>query len=565
MSNKPSILQRAINAVWYATHPGADRPEVTSVNDLDPWSYAGQTSFAPFDLSVFDGGKFAGGFGNTQIQYTDYWTLRARSAQLFNENLYAKGLIRRLITNEINTGLTPEASPDEQVLGVQEDSLNDWSETVENRFGLWGKSKEVCDWKRESTFGAIQRAARMEALISGDVLVVLRQNPRTRLPSVQLVSGNSVMTPLGELSVRQGHEIKHGVEFDTVGRVAAYHVRQADGSFRRLPAYGEKSGRRIAWLVFGTEKRLDDVRGQPLLSIVLQSLKEIDRYRDSAQRKAVINSILALFIKKTSDKPGTLPMTGGAVKRGQTTVTDSTTGSTPRKFNLASYLPGMVIDELQEGEEPVMKGGEGTDVNFGTFEEAIIQAVAWANEIPPEILRLAFSNNYSASQAAINEFKIYLNKVWSEWGEDFCSPIYVEWLVSEALLGKVNAPGLLESWRDPSKHDALAAWVSCDWYGSIKPSTDMLKQVKGSDLLVAGGYSTRAREARITTGTKFSKNIKRLKRENEQLAEAARPMLELKAEFGPQQTEDVVAAVADRMDELDAQLEEYLDDDRREA
>lgn len=529
-----------------------------AVSDLDPFAYSGQTSFAQWENSIFDGGKFAGGFGPTQIQLTDYWTLRARSAQLFTENLYARGLIRRLVTNEINTGLTPEACPDEDIIGVPEDSLVDWTESVENRFGIWGKNPKVCDFKHERTFGALQRIARAEALVCGDVLVILRQSRRTRLPMVQLVSGNKVQTPLAsESKLRPGHTIKHGVELDSVGRVAAHWVRQDDGTYKRVAAYGEKSGRRISWLVYGSDKRLDDVRGQPLLSLVLQSLKEIDRYRDSAQRKAVINSILALFIKKTEDKMGTLPVTGGAVRRDQATVTDSDGGT--RQFNLASQIPGLVMEELQTGEEPVLKGGEGTDVNFGVFEEAIIQAVAWANEIPPEILRLAFSNNYSASQAAINEFKIYLNKVWSEWGETFCTPIYIEWLISEALIQKIMAPSLLESWRDPQQHDIFGAWVSVDWYGSIKPSTDMLKQVKGSDLLVAGGYSTRARESRITTGTKYTKNVKRLKRENEQLAEALRPMLVMRQEFGEQPTEAAIAAL-DNSEELEAVLDEYFEE-----
>ena len=90
--------------------PGAI-DHVIGLDDLDPFAYAGQTTFSGSEWSIFDGGKFLGGFGETQIQQLDYWTLRARSAQLFNENLYAKGLVRRLITNEINTGLTPEASP----------------------------------------------------------------------------------------------------------------------------------------------------------------------------------------------------------------------------------------------------------------------------------------------------------------------------------------------------------------------------------------------------------------------------------------------------------------------
>lgn len=540
---------------WFRSNNAEAPDNVSAVDDLDPFAYSGQTAFAPWENSIYDGGKFFGGFGATQIQHVDYWTLRARSAQLFNENLYARGLIRRLVTNEINTGLTPEAAPDEQVIGVAEDSLNDWTETVETRFGIWGKTPELCDWKHTSTFGAIQRAARAEALISGDVLVVLRQSQRTKLPMVQLVSGNKVQTPLGDqVNLRKGHVIRHGVEFDATGRVAAHWVKQDDGSSKRIPAYGEKSGRRISWLVFGTDKRLDDVRGQPLLSLVLQSLKEIDRYRDSAQRKAVINSVLAMFIEKTEDKAGTLPVTGGAVRRDKATTTDS--DGKKRSFNIANQIPGLVMEELQTGEKPVGFHSQGTDVNFGTFEEAIIQAVAWANEIPPEILRLAFSNNYSASQAAINEFKIYLNKVWADWGETFCSPIYIEWLLSETLLQKISAPSLLESWRNPQKYDVFGTWVSVDWYGSIKPSTDMLKQAKGSKLLVAEGWSTNAREARITTGTKFSKNIKRLKRENEQKVEAARPLAEFRKEFGDDVAQEAISALEEASEAVVQLVEE---------
>lgn len=542
----------------FGPSPEAVRPNV-SVDDLPSWGYAGQTGYSDADWSIYDGGKFPGGFGATQLQTTDYWTLRARSAQLFNENLYAKGLLRRLITNEINSGLMPEASPDELVLGRPDDSLTDWAELTENRFELYGKSPAVCDWMRESTLGALQRAARLESLIEGDVLVVLRQNVRTKLPSIQLVSGSAVMTPYGNDSkIREGHTVRHGVELDGQGRKVAYWCRQTDGTFKRLPAYGEKSGRRLAWLVYGTEKRLEDVRGQPLLAVVLQSLKEIDRYRDNTLRKSVINSILAMFIEKGEDKMSTLPLTGAAVRREETTVSDSTTSPTPRRFKSAEFnAPGVILEELQHGEKPHLLGGQGTDEAFGTFEESVIQAVAWANEVPPEILRLAFSNNYSASQAAINEFKIYLSKFWCSFGEQLCSPVYKEWLISEALLGKIDAPGLLRAWRDPAEHDILAAWCSVEWYGPIKPSTDMLKQGKGSKLLVAEGWSTNAREARANTGTKFSKNIKRIKRENELKAEAARPLLELRAESDGSVSDSAAGQVAEAVGD---HLEQILDD-----
>jgi len=476
---------------------------------------------APLRYGTHDGEKFAGGFGATELLSMDYWTLRTRSAQLFRTNLYARGIMRRLITNEINTGLHLEATPAEAILGQPEDGLADWAEDVESRFELWAGDAESCDYIGQRTFGAMQAAARLEALASGDVLVVLLQDPASQLPKVKLICGSAVQTPIDAV-LRSTNRIAHGVETDASGRHVAYWIRKlgADGRYisERLPAIGPKTGRRMAWLLYGVDKRLDDVRGEPLLSIVLQSLREIDRYRDSAQRKAAINAILALFISKTEDKPGSRPLTGGAVRRGSEVVTDSV--GARRTYNFAEYQPGLVLDELQQGETPHGFQSHGTDEKFGDFEETVIQAVAWANEIPPEILRLSFSSNYSASQAAINEFKLYLNRIRTDFGNQFCHPIYADWLLSAVLAGKIEAPSLLEAWRSDRDRDLFAAWIAGDWSGHIKPAVDLSKLVKGYELLIGAGLITRDRAARELTGTKYSKNVQKLARENAQLAAA---------------------------------------------
>ena len=504
--------------------PEPERVPSVHVDDMAPWAGGGSRLFnAPYEYSHFDGDKFFGGFGHTQIQLVDYWSLRNRSAQLFNENLYARGIIRRLINNEINTGLCLESTPDEAVLGLPDDALGDWSEDVETRFNLWARSERVCDYMQQDSFSSIQRAARVEALVTGDCLVVLRQTNITRLPSVQLISGNKVQTPLGSGAEKQvtGNRIRYGVETDPAGRHVAYHVIDDRGVTSRIAAYGEQSGRRVAWLVYGTEKRLDDVRGQPLLALVLQSLKEIDRYRDSAQRKAVVNSFLAMFISKTQDKQGTRPITGGAIRRDRITTdpVGNEASQRVREYDIASHIPGLVIEELQVGEEPKAFGSAGTDTDLGTFESIILQGVSWALEIPPEILTLSFNSNYSASQAAINELKLYQNRVRTDFGDHFCQPIYQEWFLSEVLNGTVQAEGFLAAWRDPMQFDAHAAWLVSDWSGAIKLSTDILKQANGYKVLNEMGWITNERASRELTGTKYRKNIKRIKREQELRAE----------------------------------------------
>lgn len=507
-------------------------------------------------LDIFDGSKYFGGLPSPQFTFTDYFSLRLHSAKLFKENLYARGLIRRLVTNEITTGLSLEAVPNALILGIDEDKRNIWTEDVESRFQIWADNPELCDYKRRDTFGALQRMARAEALVTGDVLVVLRQSQKTRLPSVQLIPGNRVQTPMGQ--PRKGNKIIHGVELDSGGRQVAFWILQDDNTSKRLPAFGERSGRRIAWLAYGTDKRLDDVRGEPILSLVMQSLKEIDRYRDSVQRKAVINSMLAMFIEKTQDKLGTKPLSGGATRRDQA-VLDNPDGST-RQFNIAKQLPGLVLEELQVGEKPVAFNSASTDINFAAFEAAIVNGLAWANEIPPEVLTLSFEKNYAASRGAVNEFKIYLDKSRSERAGELDKPVYVEWLLSEVLLDRIQAPGLLESWRDPLQYDIFGAWTASDWAGAIKPSLDLKKEVSAYELMVKSGFVTRGRASRELTGMKFSRVAKELKKENEELAKAMRPLLELEQEFGVKiDSSGGISAKEDIVEEIKEEVLELLE------
>jgi len=476
---------------------------------------------APAGIGYWTGEKYPGGLGPAREWIVDYWTLRYRSAELFRTNLYARGLIRRLVQNEINTGLQLEARPEERILGLDEDALADWAETIENRFSLWAGDARLCDFAEQKTFGALQAQARLEALVSGDVLVVLRQDPRMGTPRVQLIDGAAVQTPLK--SPRGGNEIRHGVEIDAQGRHIAYHMVQKDGTSRRLPAVGEKSGRRLAWLVYGTDKRLEDVRGEPVLSLVVQSLKELDRFRDSVQRKAAIGAILAMFIKKeTATIPGkSFGMAG--IRRGVDTAVDST--GVERDYNIREYLPGVVLDELQPGETPHAFTNTAVTEDYARFEEAILAGIAWGNGIPPEILKLGFSSNYSASQAALSEYKQTLNVIRTDFGNDFCSRVYVEWLVSEAANRKIdNSAAIVEARRDWRRYDIFAAWTTSDWSGHVKPAVDLLKMVKGYSGMIAQGLITRDRAAREMTGTKFSKNVQQLERENAMLAESQIPL-----------------------------------------
>jgi lambda family phage portal protein len=511
--------------------------------------------------TMFNGSKFSGGFGPTRdYTFIDYHTLRLRSYQLFTENNYASGIIKRLLTNEINTGLTLEATPNPALLGMDEDVLEMWAENTETVFTIWGNDPNMVDWRNRLTFGQMQRELRKTALLSGDALVVLRQAQTTKLPIIEIICGSKVMSPstgdFTRAAHARGNKIINGVEVDKNGRHVAFYVVGADGKISRVLAKGPKSGRRISWLVYGSEKRIDDVRGMPLLAGVLQALKEIDRYKDAEQRAAVVNSMLALFVQKTQDKPGTKPVTGGAVRRDTQAVTQS--DGTTRDFNIAKWLPGTAIDELQTGEEIKSFDTSRPNVNFKNFEEAVVATVAWSIEVPPEILLLSFNNNYSASRAAINEFKIYLDWSRTNQATGFCKPVYAEWLISMVLTGRIVARGFLEAWRAPSQFVTFGAWILSEWAGAIKPSVDREKEVKGYERMAKHSWITNDRASKELTGTKFSTNVRRVKKENEQIAAALKPLVDAgliapvvpSGDFSPSAiADDIINGVTDAMED----------------
>jgi capsid protein len=388
------------------------------------------------------------------------------------------------------------------------------------------------------TLGQIQRQARLEALIAGDVLIVLRIDPATKLPVVQLVNGDRIITPLKH-KLAKGHRIDHGVELDSRGRHVAYYYEpiQPDNGPTldtiRIPAHGAKSGRRTAWLVYGTPKLMNNVRGEPLLSVILQSLREIDRYKDAALRKAVVNSILAMFVER--DRPGMSTVISSGAARKTTGTVETATGS--KKFSVAEQIPGFVIEEMDPG-QTIKPGPNASDINLGPFEAAMLSAIAWSMEMPPSILTLAFSSNYSASQAELNEFKMYLTALRWMIGQDELQPIYEEWLLSSVMTGKVQAQGLIRAWQDTTQYDIYQAWVSANWNGAIKPSTDMLKLANAYDKMISMGAITRHQASQELSGTNFNQNTKQLKRENTLLADAMRPILELKAEVDEQEVDE---------------------------
>lgn len=489
-------------------------------NDLSTDNYQ-STTWSP---SLWDGEKFSGGYGFTGEISTDYETLRVRSDELYRKNPFARGLIRRQLDNIIGNGLKLESVPDGEAIGLTDDKQAVWTEDVERKFQIWANTARLCDAKERRTFGELQQEVTREAMLEGDVLVFLRWDKKYNVPKVDFVRGSLVSTPLNQIP-RKGNKIVRGIEVDPKGRHVAFWVRQEDMSHKRMPAIGEASGRRLAWMVYGSDKRSDDVRGTPTLALVMQTFKEINRYTDATLRKAVINSMFAAAITRDVESTSSgKELAVWATKKGPKTIQSSTPAGTEAFAKLEHVAPGTIISKLDPGEKMQPFSTNGTNEAAGDFINSHLNIAAWSTGLSPEVYKLEFNKSFSAAQAANNEQKLITTNAREWFGVQFLNKIYEEWLYHSVLSGAIDAQGMVAAHDDPARYNEYIAWIGCEWAGQVKPVVDIGKIVPAYALMVDRGWMTNEQATRELSGRKFSNVIKRLLKENVQILQANAPL-----------------------------------------
>lgn len=438
----------------------------------------------PVATHSFNGEKTPGELGNPINVLPDYVGLRLRAYEADLKQDVIKMITGKFFKWVVGSGLKLQSEPNETVLkleGIEQDFVA-FRAAAEARFSVYANSKKS-DYSNMYNLHKQARNAFKTKFLGGDCLVILRLI--NGIIKIQVIDGEEISTPLFSDNFQKeaearGNRIINGVEVNKKGEHIAFYVVKQNEDFSlehdRVLAKGEKSGKTMAWMMYGDKHRVNHVRGIPNISAILEKADKMDRYTEAIVGAAEERAKIAYAIEHNRYSTGENPMlanikkTVGAVNEddpfllGEKLSKNITATTSKQTFNMPVGAKLATIASDIESQ-------------YESFFQAVFMQLCSAADIPPEVALQKYSSNYSASRAAINGWGFIIDIYRNDFADEFYKPIYNFWLEVEIFKGKIEAPQYIKA---VSKKDfmVLESFLACKFTGLNMPHIDPLKEVK---------------------------------------------------------------------------------------
>lgn len=434
---------------------------------------------------VFDGQKNLGELGPVMDYALDYDVLRARGWDSQLQSEVARTVVGRFATWIISTGLKLQVQPNRKVLEMLKIKIDgeNFNESTEAWYELWANSTD-CDFAGMNNMAWIQEQVFLNAINGGDVLVVLRYVDDT--VKVQIIDGCHLQSPMGGTDYyaraeENGNKIRHGIEIAPNGEHVAYWIKTDGLGFERIAAKSASNGLRTAFLVYGCRHRLNNNRGIPLMSAVLETLAKMERYKEATVGTAEEQAKVAFQVvhQPYSTGENTFSPLSKAFDAGNETnelprdeqgrQLANTVHATTNKQAYNNPI-GTKIETLQHSDGQLY---------FKDFYSVLIDLVCAAVGIPPNVAMSKYDSNFSASRAALKDWEHAMVVARAKFSAQFLQRVYEFWLDVQILQNKVQAPGYLpaRSLSNSLNRDLLKAYRVARFTGPRVPHIDPLKEV----------------------------------------------------------------------------------------
>ena len=398
-------------------------------------------------------------------------TLRARSRAATRNNGYAKGVIDKLVSNLVGTGIKPLSQAEDE--GFRKELQALWLKWTDE-----SDADGLLDW-----FGQQSQAVR-EWLEGGEAFIRLR--PRRDEDGLSVPLQIQVLEPelcphTHNTIARNGNRIRAGIDFNSIGRRVAYYFHPSRptsfsdfdaGVLRRVPA--------SSVIHLYDPLRSGQIRGLPILTQALIRLNELDKFDDATLLRQQLGNMFAGFIKKpmtVGDGQDLNPITGLPIE-------------THGDDEIIKFEPG-TFQELGPGEELEFSDPPDIRSGYSDFIRQQLFHVSAATNVPYETLTGDMSKvNDRTVRVILNEFRRWVG-AWQHQILAFqmCRPVWQAWIERVFLSGAIEIP--IDFIEDPTPW-SKAKWVPQGW-----PYLHPVQDVKATHDAIRGGFTSRSSGAEI--------------------------------------------------------------------
>lgn len=529
-------------------------------NDADNYPDITNLSwFWQFSRSLgFDGSKsrnaLNGGLSRYQVIYKDYRELRKQARKSWIESTETRAVIGRSVELTVSTGLKLEWTPAWNIClpNSDKETQKKIKKKVEGYWKLYAESKES-DITGRKTFYQTQFMARRVRKIDGEYFGIVRylDNDTKRMSpiAIQFIRPEQVANPSKQEDLdmiqKMGRYCVDGIELDQNGCAVAYYVYDTKGSYVRIPKYDAKS-KRIFMIHGANLEEIGQFRGISSIASYLHELNKLTSYKLAELQAAVVNALLAVWIKPGQENDSSKPLKG-ITRRDQLPTPQVL--ETPRQAE--TNESGIVVQNLKKGEEIVSFDTRRPNVNYEKFHDSILRGMTASEGYAYSVVSMTFNSNYSAHRG---ELLLTWNKIEIEREEenaDLNNVIFRQWLTEMVKSGK-----LPELTNFLTNEYITSAWCKADWIGFPKLDIDPNKTVQAAAARVKEGFSTRARETAGINGSEFEDNVEALIDENAKLYEANKYMIETSVRGSAKPPMETPESDDDETDMEDEDIEE---------
>ena len=429
---------------------------------------------------------------NDELSNANRTTIIARIQDAIRNDPIASAAIQRFVTEIINSGIKPDHSPDINFMreidsSLSEDQIKNISSSIEKRFKLWCKSP--VDVEQENNYYAVQRLIYRSQKTSGDVFVNTPiVNGRLYL---QIIESERVSNPNGVMNTSNTVD---GVQINNLGVATHFHVQvehpgQIEGTtgarfeWKRIRVRDSRGRKRFFQVM--ERKRPDQRRGLPVLAVVLESIKQLDRFTRAELFAAVITSNPTLFVESPY---------GSSIPNNHE--------NTPAK-NKILQTHGAVYD-LAPGEKITSPASGRPNPLYEPFHGAKIKHVAMALNMPIEIFMMHFTASFTAGRGAFLLWKKVVGEERSMFNMNVNDCVASVWLDNEVDQGRIDIPNYSET------HLAWKSYFS--WNGVAMGSIKELEQLKAARERIELKLSNHEKEAKLL-GNDWDEVVTRLEQE----------------------------------------------------